>query len=98
MQHSSICEYTLTEAVEDGVLTVVGMAHSKPLVVTRAVAEELSAEEWREHFAAFFRWQEEVEPNLPEEERLCARSASNGARIWVIEDGAAITLLYPGDY
>jgi hypothetical protein len=36
-------------------------------------------------------------PTLPEEEQLFA-TMMNSKKIWVIEDGAAFTLMHPEDY
>jgi hypothetical protein len=42
-------------------------------------------------------WKHKVEPTLPEEERLF-KTTMNMETVWVIEDGAAFTLMYPEDY
>lgn len=93
-----IYEYTLGEAFQDGVLRLKGFAGNKPLVVTRAIGDDLPDEEQRQLFALFRQWQHDVEPTLPEEDRMFVTTASNGEKVWVIEDGQAITLLYPSDY
>ena len=36
-------------------------------------------------------------PTLPEEEQMF-HTTMNGKKVWVIEDGAAFTLMYPEDY
>jgi hypothetical protein len=36
-------------------------------------------------------------PNLPEEERTFV-TKMNLKKVWVIEDGAAFTMMYPEDY
>lgn len=48
---------------------------------------------WREYVL----WQKEVMPALAEGERLFS-TEMNGLIVWVIEDEAAFTLLYPEDY
>ena len=45
----------------------------------------------------FVQWKKAVEPTLPEEERLF-KTSMNFKTVWVIEDGAAFTLMYPEDY
>lgn len=93
-----IFAYTLEEAIADGVLYPQGWAKGLSLIATAAVMEDVEEEERRQLFADFLRWQREIEPQLPEEERLYVAAASNGKKVWVIDDGAAITLLYPSDY
>lgn len=46
-------------------------------------------------FAEFLKWQTSVEPTLAEEDRMFVATASNNQKVWVIDDGAAIALLYP---
>jgi hypothetical protein len=45
----------------------------------------------------FVHWQKHVMPTLPEEERLF-HMIVDGKTVWVIEDGAAYSLMYPDDY
>jgi len=93
-----IFEYTLSEAIEDGVLHPLGWVNGKPLIGTAGTVGDLPAEERQRLFVDFLHWQKDVEPSLPEEERMFSATASNGERVWVIDDGAAITLLYPSEY
>ena len=93
-----IFEYTLTEAIDDGVLYPLGWAEGKPLIGTARTVEDLSSEERQRLFADFLEWQKRVEPTLAEEDRMFVRTASSNQNVWVIDDGAAITLLYPSEY
>jgi hypothetical protein len=93
-----IFTYTLNQAIQDGVLQPLGWAQGKPLMATRAIVNDLAIDEMRNLFMAFFDWQREVEPTLSEEDRMFVADASNEQTVWVIDDGAAITLLYPSDY
>ena len=45
----------------------------------------------------YVRWRREVEPTLPEDEKLFTTTV-NGEKVWLIEDGQAFTILYPSDY
>jgi hypothetical protein len=45
----------------------------------------------------FVQWQKHVMSTLPEADRLF-HTTMNGETVWVIEDAAAFTLLYPEDY
>ncbi len=93
-----IFEYTLGEAIDDGVLYPQGWAQGKPLIATAGTMEGLAEGERQRVFADFLRWQRDVEPTLAEQDRMFVSTASNGEKVWVIDDGAAITLLYPSEY
>lgn len=55
----------------------------------------MPAQEREGLFRDVLRWQRETEPGLAEEDRMVVATASNGETVWVIGDGAAITLLSP---
>ena len=93
-----IFEYTLSEAIDDGVLHPLGWVEGKPLVGTAGTVEDLPIEERQRLFGEFLEWQKSVEPTLAEEDRMFVATASNNQKVWVIDDGAAITLLYPSEY
>jgi len=93
-----IYEYSLDEAIADGVLHQVGWVNGKPLIATAGIMNDLPSGERQRLFAEFLSWQRDVEPTLPEEERMFTATASNGKRVWVIDDGSAVTLLYPEEY
>ena len=59
-----ISEYSLEQAIEDGVLV-----------------------EWRLN----------IKDTLPEEDQMFVTEI-DGKNVWVIEDGQAITMMYPEDY
>lgn len=93
----------LTRAIEDGVLAPVFvdlwplLSRGKPIVATAVVNADVSHAGLAAIWDAFVDWQRDVEPTLPEAERLFATTV-NGQTVWVIEDGSAITFLYPSDY
>lgn len=93
-----IYRYSLNDALADGVLCQIGMRGPQPIVATAAVMQDLPIEEVRQVVEAFVAWQRYVEPGLIEEERLFKVKASNEELVWVIDDGAAVTVLYPRDY
>lgn len=93
-----ISEYTLSEAIADGVLYPLGRANSLPLIGTVGVVTDLEPEEREGLFKDYLVWERDVMPSLKEEDRMFGATASNGQRVWVINDGAAITLLYPSEY
>jgi hypothetical protein len=98
-----ITVYTLKEAVEDGVLVEIfknrwnELSGGKPIFATRHIFEEVSLAGLREIWNEYVVWKRNVMPTLPEEERLFS-TKMNFQTVWVIEDGAAFTLMYPEDY
>ncbi len=98
-----IAEYTLKQAIEDGVLVEVfknrwaELSSGKPIVATAHLFNEVSLAGLLEIWNEFVLWRKNVLPTLPEEEQLF-HTSMNGTKVWVIEDGAAFTLMYPEDY
>jgi len=98
-----ISVYSLEQAIEDGVLVEVFKDHwqelsqGKPIVATSHLFSQVSLagllEIWNEYVA----WRKNVMPSLPEEDQLFA-TTMNGDKVWLLEDGAAFTMLYPEDY
>jgi hypothetical protein len=95
--------YSLNDAIEDGVLVEIfknrwgELSGGKPIVATAHLFEDVSLAGLREIWNEFAEWQKEIMPTLPEEERLFS-TRMKGLTVWVIEDGAAFTLMYPDDY
>jgi hypothetical protein len=98
-----ISTYSLTQAVEDGILVEIfknrwmQLSGGKPIVATAHLFNEVSLAGLFEIWNEFVQWKHKVEPTLPEEERLF-KTTMNMETVWVIEDGAAFTLMYPEDY
>ena len=98
-----IVEYTLAQAIADGVLVELfknrwrTLSNGKPIVVTSHLFEEVTLAGLLEIWNEFVLWRTCVCPALPEEEQLF-HTSMNGKTVWVIEDGQAFTLLYPEDY
>lgn len=98
-----IVEYTLEQAIADGVLVEVfknrwhELSQGKPIVATTHLFGEVSLAALQEIWNEFVEWRKNMMPTLPEEEQLFVTSM-NGEKIWVIEDGAAFTMMYPDDY
>ena len=98
-----ISVYSLAQAIKDGVLVEVfknrwhELSQGKPIVATAHLFSEVSLagllEIWNEYVA----WQKNVMPTLPEEEQMFV-TTMNGDKIWLIEDGAAFTMLFPEDH
>ncbi len=99
-----IYAYTLKQAIDDGVFVEIifkarwdKLSGGKPIVATSHLFEEVSLAGLMEIWNEFVEWRPTVMPKLREEERLF-HTKMNGQTVWVIEDGAAYTLMYPEDY
>ncbi len=95
--------YSLERAIDDGVLVAVfknrwgQLSAGTPIIATRHILEALSLAALREIWNEYVVWMRGVKATLPEAEQLFA-TTMNGETIWVIEDGAAHTIMYPEDY
>jgi hypothetical protein len=98
-----ISTYTLNRAIEDGVLVEifknrwVELSWGKPIVATAHIFNKISLSGLLEIWNEFVHWRVNVMPTLPEADRLF-HTTMNDKKVWVIEDGAAFTLMYPEDY
>ncbi len=98
-----IIEYTLQQAIADGVLIEIfknrwqELSSGKPIIATAHLFNDISLAVLREIWNEYVVWRENTMPTLPEQERLFVTSM-NGNKVWVMEDGQAFTLLYPEDY
>ena len=98
-----LIEYTLQQAIDDGVLVEVfknrwpELSSGKPIVATAHLFGEVSLAALLEIWNEYVDWKNKVMHTLPEEEQLFATSM-NGLKIWLIEDGQAFTMMYPEDY
>ncbi len=98
-----ISVYTLQQAIDDGVLVEVfknrwpELSGEKPIVATSHLFGEVSLAALLEIWNEFVDWNKYVKSFLPEEDQMFV-TEMNGEKIWVIEDGAAYTLLFPDDY
>jgi hypothetical protein len=98
-----ISAYPLDQAIKDSILVEIfknrwhELSGGKPIVATAHLCDEISLAGLLEIWNAFVQWQKTVIPTLPEADRLF-HTTMNGEIVWVIEDGAAFTLMYPADY
>jgi hypothetical protein len=98
-----ISTYPLQQAIKDGILVEIfkhrweELSHGKPIVATAHLFHEISLAGLMDIWHAFGYWREHVMLTLPEEEQLF-QMTMNGKTVWVIEDDAAFTLMYPEDY
>lgn len=95
--------YGLQQAFDDGVLSPLWpkrwwqLTKGKPVVVTAAIKAEISEAGLMEIWNDYVTWRREVEPTLPEEDKMFV-TTMNDRKVWLIEDGQAFTMLYPSDY
>jgi hypothetical protein len=95
--------YPLEQAVADGVLVELlkhrwpELTGGKPIVATAHLFSEVSIAGLMEIWNEFVQWKKTDEPTLAEEERLF-KTSMNFKIVWVVEDDAAFTLMYPEDY
>jgi hypothetical protein len=98
-----ISTYTLQQAIEDGVLVEIfknrwkELSSGKPIVATDHIFNEISLAGLLEIWNEFVNWRKKVMPTLQEEDRLF-QTKMNEKKVWVMEDGAAFTLMHPEDY
>jgi hypothetical protein len=98
-----ISVYSLGQAIADGVLVEVfknrwkQLSGGKPIVATAHLFSQVSLAGLLEIWNEYVDWRKKVMPTLPEEEQIFV-TKMNGEKIWLIEDGAAYTLMYPEDY
>ncbi len=98
-----ISSYPLQQAITDGILVEIfknrwdELSNGKPIVATRYLFSEVSLAGLMEIWNEYVTWQKEVKPTLPEEQHLFA-TTMNSKTVWVIDDAAAFTLMYPEDY
>jgi len=98
-----IYEYTLQQAIADGVLVEIfknrwsELSGGKPIVATAHLFNEVSPAGLMEIWNEFVKWKANVEAKLIENERMFT-TTMNGYKIWLIEDGQAFTMMYPEDY
>jgi hypothetical protein len=103
MEFVVISSYTLEQALADDVLHTFAreqwdtVSGGKPIVMTDAIYRKVYISKLVRIWNAFVTWRREVMPALPEEEQLFV-ATFRGEDIWVIEDGAAFTILCPSDY
>ncbi len=98
-----ISSYTWEQGVEDGALAKVfenrwpQLSNGKPIVATASIIEAFSLAALREIRNDFVVCKKNVEPTLPEEDRLFS-TKMNKQTVWVMEDEAVFTILFPSGY
>ena len=95
--------YPLEQAIEDGILVEIfkdqwpHLSNGKPIVATAHLYNEVTREQLAMVWDQFIYWRRYIQDTLPEEEQLFTTHVNNKT-VWVIEDGAGVTMMYPEDY
>ena len=102
-----ISEYSLEQAIEDGVLVEVfsynikdfveKYTNGKPVVATAHLFNQVSETDVTDLWNKYVDWRLNVMPTLPEEDRMFVADL-NGKKVWVDETDWQITMMYPEDY
>ncbi len=92
-----ISVYTLEQAKADGVLVELLSYEGKPLIATAHVRDDFELSALLSIFNDYLWWEANVARTLPEEERLF-KTKRRAKTLWLLEDDAAYTIMYPEDY
>jgi hypothetical protein len=98
-----ISSYTWEQGVEDGALAKLfetrwpELSGGKPILTTASIMEAFSLAALREIWNEYVEWRVNVMPTLKEEDRLF-NAKMNNQTVWVLEDEAVFTILFPEDY
>ena len=96
-----ISKYPMSQAIADGILVklcdVRFGIEIKPLVATSHLFDEIGQEKIMEVWDEYVKWRQTIMPRLAEEDQMFVTKVNN-QKVWVIEDGAGFTAMYPEDY
>ena len=98
-----VYSYTSDQAVEDGLLVRAfehrwpELSGGRPILVTAAIAEAFSEAAWIEIWNEYVVWRRDVMDTLPLEEQWFV-TRMNNRKVWVVDDGAVFTIMFPEDY
>jgi hypothetical protein len=96
-----ISRYTPKQAIEDGLLVklydIQWQGVIRPYIATTHIFDDIGLDGAMEIWKEFVDWRVHVMPTLPEEEQLFCTGLDE-RKVWIIEDGAAFTIMYPEDY
>lgn len=95
--------YSWEQAVEDKTLYTFAreswdtLNGGRPILMSIGVYSEMGLMDIVSAWNEYVTWRREVEPTLPEEDRLFSYDA-HGKTVWIVDDGTAITVLFPDEY
>ena len=102
-----IVEYTLQQAIDDGVLVEVfknrwsELTEGRPILATSHLFSEVTQAALLEIWNEFVTWQEDAPHSIAEDESegyLTFRTTMNDKAIWIVADPQSFTMMYPEDY
>jgi hypothetical protein len=99
----TVSSYSLKQAIEDGILVEVfknrwqELSGGKPIIATAHLFNSVSLAALQEIWNEYVTWERDVMPTLPEDKQMFV-TKMNMKKVWLIEDGAAFTMMYPEDY
>jgi hypothetical protein len=96
-----ISKYPLDQAIEDGMIAKLcdirfGI-EIKPWVTTSHLLDEIGRDKVMKIWDEYVTWRQTTMPKLKEEDQMFVTKV-NGKKVWIIEDGAAFTAMFPEDY
>jgi hypothetical protein len=96
-----IDSYPLNQALADGMLIKLcdirfGI-EIKPLVVTAHLLDSIGRDKVMQVWDEYVTWRQEIMPKLAEADQMFVTKV-DGKKVWLIEDGATFTVLFPADY
>lgn len=98
-----ISAYTVQDGINDGQLIPVlphrwpEITGGKPFVATNTLAAEITVAGIMECWNLYVEWRTNVMATLPEDEQMFT-TEMNSRTVWLLEDGAAFTIMFPEDY
>ena len=96
-----VATYRLEEAIVDGILAklcdIRWNGVIKPYIATAHVLDDIGYDGAMEIWKEFVEWRSRIMPTLQEADQLFYTGV-DGKKIWIIEDDAAYTIMYPEDY
>ena len=96
-----IAAYPLNQALADGVLVklcdIRFGTEIKPFVATSHLLDEITRDQVMNVWDEYVTWRQTIIPKLKEEDQMFVTKV-NGKKVWLIEDGATFTAMYPEDY
>ena len=98
MDNNIISSYTTDQAVDDGYLVKIlphrweELTHGKPIMATSNIVNKISLAGIMEI------WNEYATKAKTQEQKELFVTKMNNKKVWVIDDGAVYTILYPEDY
>jgi hypothetical protein len=96
-----ISSYPLRRAIEDELIVklcdIRWGIEIKSLVATSHLLAEIDRDKVMKVWDEYMIWRQTIMPKLKEEDQMFVTKV-DGKKVWLIEDGAAFTAMFPEDY